>query len=73
MDGENVSQGIVVTILLIPLITVGHIILAAAGAIFAFFIIRSLFKNLGGTFAKFGSKVKKEAQRLEATHKQTQY
>lgn len=73
MDGNGVATSIVATVIIIPLLTVAHIILAAAGCVAAFFFVRGLFRILGGVgekvknrAQKFGKEVKQEADRQRA-------
>jgi hypothetical protein len=70
MDSNGTAQGVVATILIIPLLTVAHIILAAIGCFTGYFIVRAVFRVLGGKVKdkakKFGSEVKQEANRLRA-------
>ncbi len=74
MDGDSVAKGVIATVIIIPLLTVAHIILAAAGCVAAFFVVRGLFRILGSIGGrvtnrakKFGSEVKQEADRLGQT------
>lgn len=66
MDSQTAGYTITASILIIPLITVGHIILAGIGIIIAFFVIRGLGKSLGIV----GKKVKIEAKRIRAERKE---
>jgi len=61
------------TILVVPLLAVFHIILAVAGCIAVFFVIRSSSERVGGFLKKitskaklFGREVKDEADRLKS-------
>jgi hypothetical protein len=73
MDGNSVSQGVIATVVIIPLITVANIILAALGCITGYFLLQGLFKMFKGAggkiknrASKFGKEVRQEADRLNA-------
>lgn len=71
MESNGVAQSIIVAAIIIPLLTVAHIILAAAGCVAAFYIVRGLFRGLGTIIGKvkvkakkLGGEVRQEVQRL---------
>ena len=73
MDSDNVTQGILVTIFVIPFLTVLNIILAATGCFFAFYIVKGLVRLFGQAgdkiktkTKKLGVEIKEEASRLRA-------
>ena len=72
MESNSVAQGAVAVAIIIPLLTVAHIILAAAGCVMAFYIVRGLVRSLRTVGVKikgkaigFFGKIRTEAKRLE--------